>query len=75
MTCCVDAPASGISGQKLPMSNNADDVGFLREVVAQVAAAHPVDTTRIYVTGHSYGCMMAQRFLAEASDLVASRVP
>ena len=60
---------------ELPMSNNADDVGFLREVVAQVAAAHPVDTTRIYVTGHSYGCMMAQRFLAEASDLVASRVP
>ena len=74
VTCCVDAPASGaaakapvISGQKLPMSNNADDVGFLREVVAQVAAAHPVDTTRIYVTGHSYGCMMAQRFLAVAA--------
>ena len=87
-SCCVDAPdvdagrrmqpmthatakTPVISGQKLP-SNNADDVGFLREVVAQVAAAHPVDTTRIYVTGHSYGCMMAQRFLAQASDLVAA---
>jgi len=79
VTCCVDAAAAGaaekapvISGQKLPMSNNADDVGFLREVVAQVAAAHPVDTTRVYVSGHSYGCMMAQRFLAQASDLVAA---
>ena len=46
--CCrVDASAADVP------SNNADDVGFLREVVAQVAAAHPVDTTRVYVTGHS----------------------
>ena len=68
----LQAKTPVISGQNLP-SNNADDVGFLREVVAQVAAAHnPVDTTRIYITGHSYGCMMAQRFLAQASDLVAA---
>ena len=66
-TCCrVDANATDVP------SNNADDVGFLREVVAQVAAAHPVDTTRVYVTGHSYGCIMAQRVLAQASDLVAA---
>ena len=65
--CCrVDASAADVP------SNNADDVGFLREVVAQVAAAHPVDTTRVYVTGHSSGCMMAQRVLAQASDLVAA---
>ena len=65
--CCrVDADAADVP------SNNADDVGFLREVVAQVAAAHPVDTTRVYVTGTSYGCVMAQRVLAQASDLVAA---
>ena len=65
--CCrVDANATDVP------NNNADDVGFLREVVAQVAAAHPVDTTRVYVTGHSYGCLMAQRVLAQASDLVAA---
>ena len=65
--CCrVDANATDVP------SNNADDVGFLREVVAQVTAAHPVDTTRVYVTGHSYGCWMAQRVLAQASDLVAA---
>ena len=65
--CCrVDANATDVP------NNNADDVGFLREVVAQVAAAHPVDTTRVYVTGHSSGCLMAQRVLAQASDLVAA---
>ena len=37
-----------------------------------MVAAHSVDTTRIYVTGHSYGCVMAQRVLAEASDLFAA---
>ena len=40
--------------------------------MAQVSVAHPVDTTRVYVTGHSYGCVMAQRVLAQASDLVAA---
>ena len=65
--CCrVDANATDVP------SNNADDVGFLREVVAQVAVVHPVDTTRVYFTGHSSGCMMAQRVLAQASDLVAA---
>ena len=42
------------------------------QVVAQVSVAHPVDTTRVYVTGHSAGCIMAQRVLAQASDLVAA---
>ena len=60
------------AGNGVPNANDADDVGFLREVVAQVAAVHPVDTTRIYVTGHSQGCFMAQRVLAQASDLVAA---
>ena len=40
--------------------------------MAQVSVAHPVDTTRVYVTGHSYGYVMAQRVLAQASDLVAA---
>ena len=37
-----------------------------------MSVAHPVDTTRVYFTGHSYGCAMAQRVLAQASDLVAA---
>jgi len=53
-------------------SDDVDDVSFLREMVRQVAVDHPVDTNRIYFSGHSNGCMMAQRMLAEASDLVAA---
>ena len=49
-----------------------DDVQFLREVVAQVTAAYSVDADRVYFTGHSNGCMMSQRMLAQASDLVAA---
>lgn len=47
-------------------------MSFLREMVGQVAAVHPVDANRIYFSGHSNGCMMAQRMLAQASDLVAA---
>ena len=65
-TCClVDANATNVP-------NDVDDVGFLRAMVAQVANANPVDITRVYFTGHSYGCFMAQRMLAQASDLVAA---
>ena len=54
--------------------DDVDDEDFLRKVVGQVVAAHPVDTTRIYFTGHSNGAMMAQRMLAQASDMVAAAV-
>ena len=54
--------------------DDVDDEDFLRKVVEQVAAAHPVDTTRVYFTGHSNGAMMAQRMLAQASDMVAAVV-
>jgi len=69
---CDSAAANAVSNATDVPNNDADDVGFLREVVAQVAATHPVDTTRIYFTGYSQGCFMAQRVLAQASDLVAA---
>ncbi len=47
-----------------------DDVEFLRAVVADVSATIPaIDTDRLYLTGLSNGCAMAQRAAAEASDL------
>ena len=50
------------------------DVAFLRQVMADTVAASPVeiDTTRIYLAGHSNGCMMAQRLAAELSDMIAA---
>ncbi len=49
-----------------------DDVGYLRRLVDVVEVHHPIDRDRIYVTGLSNGCAMAQRLAADASDLVAA---
>jgi len=59
--CCGDAVAFEI-----------DDVDYLRKVIAKTVEAYPVDENRIYLTGWSNGCMMAQRMALQASDLVAA---
>ena len=48
---------------------NVDDVGFLRAVVAEVAARANVDAQRVYAIGMSNGAMMAYRLACEASDV------
>lgn len=52
-----------------------DDVGFIRAMVAEIAAAHPIDPKRVYATGLSNGGMMAYRLGCEASDLFAAIAP
>jgi polyhydroxybutyrate depolymerase len=52
-----------------------DDVGFLRTMVAAIVREFPVDRSRVYVTGHSNGGMMAHRLAREAADLVAAAAP
>jgi poly(3-hydroxybutyrate) depolymerase len=59
--CCGAAHARGV-----------DDVGFLRALVARLSSEFPIDPTRVYVSGWSNGCMMAQRLAVEASDLIAA---
>ncbi len=59
--CCGDA-----------LEKNIDDTGFLRELILKVASEQNVDLKRVYLTGLSNGCAMAQRFSVEASDLVAA---
>jgi len=54
-----------------------DDVGFIREVVADLVASHGlcVDRERVYATGFSNGGYMAYRLGCEASDLFAAIAP
>jgi len=54
--------------------DDIDDVSFLRMLIADtmVGSDVPVDPDRVYLSGHSNGCMMAQRTAAELSDLVAA---
>ncbi len=49
----------------------SDDVGFLRALVASLAAEGRVDPSRVFVTGISNGGAMTQRLLCDAPDLVA----
>ena len=64
-------PECGNCGQCGWASCN-DDVGFLRRLLARVAADFDVDDDRFYVSGFSNGAMMAHRFACEASELITA---
>jgi polyhydroxybutyrate depolymerase len=55
---------------------DADDVGFIRALVADVdARVAPLDRRRIYATGISSGGFMSLRLACEAADLFAAVAP
>jgi polyhydroxybutyrate depolymerase len=49
-----------------------DDVGFLRELVAQLVDQYDIDPNRVYATGHSMGGEMVYRLACEAADFFAA---
>ncbi len=59
-------------GLGCPAFPDADDVGFLRALIAQVSASAPVDRARVHLAGLSNGGRMAYRLGLEAADLFAS---
>lgn len=46
---------------------DVDDVGFLRALIAEVKANHPIDPKRVFLLGHSNGGFMALRMACDAS--------
>lgn len=54
---------------------NADDVGFVRALIADLQSFANIDTKRIYATGISNGGIMSYRLACEASDLIAAIAP
>jgi len=50
---------------------NIDDVGFVRDVVANVQRQVNVDARRIYATGMSNGGMLSHRLACEMADVFA----
>jgi len=62
--CCPPANAQGV-----------DDVQFVRDMVARIAAEYCVDPERIYATGMSNGGFLSNRLACEASDLIAAIAP
>jgi len=53
------------------VANDIDDVGYLESVIDAVANLYPVDRSRVFLTGHSNGGMMAYRFACERPELLA----
>ncbi len=53
------------------VSEDIDDVAFLRAAVAEAGAQACVDLSRVYASGFSNGGYMAHRLACEAPDLVA----
>ena len=62
--CCGEARDQG-----------SDDVGFVRDLLGDLARRFPVDASRIHATGMSNGAMMAYRVGAELADRIASIAP
>jgi polyhydroxybutyrate depolymerase len=56
----------------LPVTRGINDVAFLEQVIADIEAKTPVDTSRIYVTGMSAGGMMAYTMAAEDAGQIAA---
>lgn len=58
----------------LPASQDIDDVGFVRDLVAHLETELPVDPGRIYATGISNGGILAYRLACE-TDIFAAIAP
>jgi len=53
-------------------AEQVDDVGFLRELVADVSGRYSVDPARVYACGISNGALMACRLACELADRIAA---
>lgn len=54
---------------------NVDDVGFIRQVIVNLARQMNIDRERVYATGMSNGGLMAYRLACEASDVFRAIAP
>jgi len=62
--------AAGCCGSAL--RDNVDDVGFIRDVIADVKSQHNVDPSRIYLVGMSNGAMLTHRAAIALSGEIAA---
>ena len=57
------------------LTNDIDDVGFMRALIQTLTATLAIDAHRIYATGLSNGAMLTYRLGAELSDVLAAIAP
>ena len=52
-----------------------DEIKFFHYMLDKTLAEHPVDPTRVFATGHSWGSMMTQKLGLEMTDRLAAIAP
>jgi polyhydroxybutyrate depolymerase len=57
------------------VTNNIDDVAFVRQMVVELQSLARIDLKRIYATGFSNGGIFSYRLACDASDLIAAIAP
>lgn len=57
------------------MQNKIDDVGFIRNLIDQLARDYPIDPQQVFVTCMSNGGMMTHRLGIELGDKIAAIAP
>lgn len=59
----------------LALKKNVDDVGFIKKIIEKMQLQFNIDSSKIFVTGHSNGGMLAYRLGSELSDIIAAIAP
>lgn len=57
------------------VTNQIDDVGFIRALIAELQSNYNIDPKRIFATGLSNGGIMSYRLACDAPDLFAAIAP
>lgn len=55
--------------------DKVDDVGFVRELIAELVKSYPIDPKRIYATGFSNGAIFTYALACQLSDIIAAFAP
>lgn len=51
---------------------NVDDVGFIRMLLDELERTQPIDTARVFATGHSNGAILSYRLACELSGRISA---
>jgi polyhydroxybutyrate depolymerase len=68
----IGNPAVWNAGLNAAITNGADDVGFMRELLNKLEGTLRIDRKRVYFCGFSSGAIMSYRLGAEMSDRLAA---
>jgi polyhydroxybutyrate depolymerase len=59
----------------LALKRNVDDVRFIKTLIQKMMIQYNINESRIFVTGHSNGGMLAYRLASELSESIAAIAP